>query len=271
MSGNFWRDVAIIARTVDRVANGDNYYSSQRPVFNPRNDSYNRPNIYNTVYSSPVIYPHQVIQDSIARDCWGNGKYDYSNRQRGYGHGYGHNHNRQWNNLPHQIPNWNNCGIVASTYPSTYPAPSSYPYNTYPTSNMSSVYAIGNGMPNGEVEIAGRRITIAQNGTIDSYNNSGVKQRSFSVQGFGGFTPAEQAALRSGQPVEIDLGDDRRGKIKFYANANKTGIDAIEMRNGNQYSFVSNISGLNGGGLNVPNSQDQYNPNQNNPNQGNAA
>jgi hypothetical protein len=228
------------------------------------NRSYDRP-IYREHYQPVAQIIPQIIQASVSRDCYGNGNYsDYVRDQ------YRDNRSR-YENCPRQIPNWN-CG---STYP-TYPTPSNYPAIPYPTSsyptssNYPSVYAIGNGMPNGEVEIAGRRITIAQNGTIDSYNNSGVKQRSFSVQGFGGFTPTEQAALRSGQPVEIDLGDDRRGKIKFYANANKTGIEAIEMRYGNQYSFVSNISGLNGGGLNVPNSQDQYNPNQNNPNQSNV-
>jgi hypothetical protein len=198
----------------------------------------------------------QIIQASISRDCWGNG--DYGSRVRDQ---YRENR-RRYESCPRQIPNWN-CG---STYP-TYPTVSTYPTSTYPSSNYPGVYATGNGLPQGRVQIAGRDIEISQNGTIDSYNNYGEKLRSFSVQGFGGFTPTEQNMLRSGQPIELKLGDDSRGIIKFYPNANRTGIEAIEMKNGNQYAFVNNVSGTSGGGLIIPNSQDQYNPNQINQNQ----
>jgi hypothetical protein len=209
------------------------------------NRGHHRPSTYNTVYNPPAVYTtpiiQAVIQDSYARDCWGKGGYE---PMRHRDHGY--HHNRNWRNLPCNIPNYGNYGSVIQNYPApTYPV----------ATNYSSVMATGNGQRNGVVEIAGRRIEISQNGTIDSLNRYGQKIRSFTVQGFGGF---------------MRLGDDSNGKITFYPSSDRTQVDAIDMKYGNQIARVENISGKNGQGLVIPNSQDEYNPYQNNQNQGNV-
>jgi hypothetical protein len=212
----------------------------------------------------------QIIQASISRDCWGNG--DYGSRVRDQYR----NNSDSYRNCPRHIPNWGNrdwnrgsCLPTTQNNPYPYPYPTTtYPTTTYPTSQYNrGVIAYGNGRPQGSVQIAGRELKIDQNGMIESFDSYGMKLRSFSVQGFNGFTLAEQNRLRSGQTVELPLGDDSKGVITFYPSADRSRIEGLEMRNGNQYSYTGNISGARPGGLAIPNSQDEFNPYQTNPNQ----